>query len=114
VTVPARLLRLAIAAELCLERDLGALRRIDETTAALRKEAEALRSTGAEGRDLIAMRGDAARLAGSWEELRDRRLAELERRLAGLAALREEARGAVARSSGRVAAVRKLRKTASS
>jgi len=105
------LLRLMVAAELCRERDLAVLRRIDEEATALRAEADALRTPRAEGAELLAMCGQAARVAAAWDEIRDRRLAVLGRRLAELAVRREQARADVARSSGRVAAVRKLGKS---
>ena len=100
--------RLMAAAELCRERDLARLKRIDDEVAALRAEVGALRA--GQSVDRLAMRGAAAPLVASWEDLRDMRLAALGRRLAELAALREEARADVARSAGRVAAVRKLAK----
>jgi hypothetical protein len=100
-----------VAAELCRERDLAVLKGIDAEAAALRAEAEALRGVAPDGAERMAMRGEAARLAASWEELRDRRLAALGLRLARLAALREAARADVARAAGRVAAVRKLGET---
>jgi hypothetical protein len=97
-----------VAAELCRERDLAVLKRIDAEMAGLRREAEDLRAAGAGGSALLAMRGEAAPLGASWVVLRDRRLAALGLRLAELAARREAARAEVARSAGRVAAIGKL------
>jgi hypothetical protein len=105
---PDGLRRLATAAELCRERDQLALRQIDAAIAALRAEAAALRAATATSGDLIALRGEAARAAGGWETLRERRLVEIGERLADLAARREEARLALARACGRVGAVRRL------
>ena len=100
--------RLMVAAELCRERDLAALKRIDAEVAALRAAADAMRAAGDGGAERLAMRGEAARLVASWEMLRDRKLAAIALRLADLAARREAARMEVARSAGRVAAVGKL------
>lgn len=100
--------RLLMAAELCRERDLAVLKRIDAEAAALRAEAQALRELGADGGARLAMRGEATRIAASWDAARDRRLTALAMRLAELAVRREAARAGVARSTGRLAAIRKL------
>jgi hypothetical protein len=105
---PPGLRRLMVAAELCRDRDLAVLKRIDAELAALRAEADALRAAGSGGAALLAMRGEAARLAASWEALREGKLAALGLRMAELAARRDAARMDVARSSGRVTVVRKL------
>jgi microcompartment protein CcmK/EutM len=105
---PAGLQRLMVAAELRRERDLALLKRIDAEAQALDAEARALRTAGAGAAELLAMRGEAARLVASWEELRALRLSALGRRQAALAAAREAARAEAARSAGRVAAIRKL------
>jgi hypothetical protein len=105
---PPGLRRLAAAAELCLERDQLALRRIDDAAAVLRAEAAALRQVEASPGELIGMRGELARFGVAWETLRDRRLVEIGERLAELAAQREEARVDLARACGRMSAIRKL------
>jgi hypothetical protein len=108
VTPPPGLQRLRVAAELRRERDLALLKRIDAEARALDAEARALRSANASAAELLAMRGEAARLVGSWDEFRALRLSAIGRRQAALAAAREAARAELARSAGRVAAVRKL------
>lgn len=102
------LLRLATAAELCLERRLVALRKINDAEAAIRRDAKALRETRIDGQQRLAMRGDSAHVIEAWEALRDKQLSELGRRSAELAALREDARADVARANGRLAAISRL------
>jgi microcompartment protein CcmK/EutM len=106
--MPPGLQRLMVAAELRRDRDLALLKRIDAEARALDAEARALRTAGAGAADLLAMRGEAARLVASWDELRATRLSVLGRRQAALAAAREAARADLARSAGRVATVRRL------
>jgi hypothetical protein len=114
VTSPGSLRRLATAADLHLDRERLVLKQIDEARAELRAEADGLRKGVAEGQDLLAMRGEAARLLVSWDALRERRLREISFQLAELAARRAEARGQVARACGRVIAIRKLASDAGS
>lgn len=105
---PPGLRRLMVAAELCRQRDLAILKRIDAEAAALGIDAHALRTAGVLGAERLAMRGEAAGLAAAWHALRALRLAEIGRSQAALAATREAARAELARSAGRVAAVGKL------
>jgi microcompartment protein CcmK/EutM len=106
VTPPPGLQRLMVAAELRRDRDLALVQRIDAEALALDAEARALRSAGAGAAELLAIRGEAARLVASWDELRALRLSAIGRRQAALAASREAARADLARSAGRVAAIR--------
>ncbi len=105
---PAGLRRLSAAAQLCLDRELHALRRIEDAAAALRGEAAGLQGGTMTAADRIGMRGEAARVASAWDILRERRLEDIARRLAELAADREDARARIARACGRVSAIRKL------
>lgn len=106
--MPPGLQRLMVAAELRRERDLALVKRIDAEARALDAEARALRTARPDAAELLAMRGEAARLVASWDDLRALRLSALGRRQAALAAAREAARADLARSAGRIAAVGKL------
>lgn len=105
---PRGLQRVLAAAGLRRERDLALLKLIDAEARALDAEAHALRAADASAAELVAMRGEAARLVASWDELRATRLSALGRRQAALAAAREAARADLARSAGRVAAIGRL------
>jgi hypothetical protein len=100
--------RLAIAADLLLERERLGLARLDAAATDLRREAADLQASRGDPGDLLAMRGEAAGLSHAWETLRERRLLEIAARQAELAAERAEARRKVALACGRVNAIGKL------
>jgi hypothetical protein len=100
--------RLLTAAELALERRIGALRQLDEAADTIRDEAEALRLSRSGGPERLDMRGEAATIVMRWDALCDRRRDDLGSRLAELAAQREAARVEVARALGRLTAIRRL------